>query len=734
VLALGEQEIAVTLTGNGTIRFDNIEHLAMLDASDFLTLRLYVNQDAGNVLWEYAFEHLILDTQLAGYNPSSGQPLHISADDPVVPLQALILGYASRNPATKTPARVRWHVNGHAVLEKYNDVNDTLGVFLNSARLPSVAGLQAVVSIELLSTGSGTVSLPPFIVVPGAPAQISIEPDNTPVSVEGVGEATYTIRATDQFGNLVADGTGLSVTLSESLHLVELDGAFNGGRARLRIKGGPHPGEAAFTVQVADVAQVQPVVIHPLQFEWQVDPTLFASARQSVELTVRDLNGQPAVGVPIQLGTTYGYLLEKELTTNADGRIHTTFTAPNVKGNGEITAQAGRSPLARTPIEVVYPSLEDRDLEVNHATLIGDKTTAGTITHTRYDNQLIDIPYPVTATIQVIGKEGDRVTVRIGDMGDPNRVPLAAYYLNAVTDDRVEDDTGRHHLHAAQVTRAPGTALGGGHSLRFDATQGDSYLFGDHLSGLEQAQSLGVSLEVLPMAGAQGSLVNFGQGALQLSFDGQHRLVYQLTTATDTHTLVSKPLMSGRWYRVAARYHDGQMALWIDGEATLQTVQGALKVQLAGNSSEAERADPNRRHDLEIGKGFNGQLNSVKWVDWSGPPVLTFADGSVETTVEIPAPVAQQPRAYVDLILISTGRMNSQGSQLALQRVAIHTSKVRQYASLLNTAGFAALAGVYAETLAEDAPPINLAGLVPPGRRCRSALPGTQRACQQYLE
>lgn len=713
IFQIGEEELVATLGEDQKIEFSNIEHLASLNPEDLLTMRLYVNQDAGNVLWEYAFEYLALDTQLAGYSPSSGQPLYLSADDPVVPLQAILLNYANRDPDTKLAARVRWYITGNASLEKQTDESDTLGVFLNTARLPNIAGSQAVVSIELQSSGSGKMSLPPFIVVPGAPAQISIESDTTPVSVEGVGEATYTIRATDQFGNPVTDGTGLSVTLSESLHLVELDGAFSGGQARLRIKGGPHPGEASFTVQVAGVTQTQPVEVHPLQFDWQVDPTLFAGARQNVELTVRNLQGQPAADVPVQMGTTYGYLLETELTTDADGRIRTTFSAPNVKGNGEITAQVGRSPLARTPIEVLYPSLEDRDLEVNHATLIGDKTTAGTITHQRYDNQPIEMPYNVTETIQVMGKEGEQVTVHIGDMGDPNLVPLAAYYLNAVNSDVIQDDTGRYHLNATQVTRASGTLLGGGHSVRFNADLGDSYLFGDNLTGLEQAQSLGVSLEVLPMAGAQGSLVNFGQGALQLSFDSQHRLVYQLITATGTHTLVSKPLMSGRWYRVAARYHDGQMTLWIDGEEAQQAVQGALTIQLAGNSSEAERADPGRRHDLEIGKGFTGQLNSVKWVDWSGQPVMTFADGSVATTVTLPVPVAQQPLAYVDLTIRSTGRMNSQGSQLGLQRVAIHTSKVRQYASLVNTASFATLAGLYVETLADDAPPINLAGLQP---------------------
>ena len=54
VFALGEEEIKVEIGSDKQIRFENIEHLASLLPEDFLTLRLYSNQDAGNILWEYA--------------------------------------------------------------------------------------------------------------------------------------------------------------------------------------------------------------------------------------------------------------------------------------------------------------------------------------------------------------------------------------------------------------------------------------------------------------------------------------------------------------------------------------------------------------------------------------------------------------------------------------------------------------------------------------------------------
>ena len=56
VLAVGEEEIKLTIGADKSVRFENLDHLAALNPEDFLTIRLYSNQDAGNVLWQYAFE------------------------------------------------------------------------------------------------------------------------------------------------------------------------------------------------------------------------------------------------------------------------------------------------------------------------------------------------------------------------------------------------------------------------------------------------------------------------------------------------------------------------------------------------------------------------------------------------------------------------------------------------------------------------------------------------------
>ncbi|MFT6221873.1 MAG: hypothetical protein ACJA0C_001281, partial [Candidatus Endobugula sp.] len=55
VLAFGEDEQIITVGGDEPIRFENLDHLALLSPEDFLTIRLYANNDAANILWEFGF-------------------------------------------------------------------------------------------------------------------------------------------------------------------------------------------------------------------------------------------------------------------------------------------------------------------------------------------------------------------------------------------------------------------------------------------------------------------------------------------------------------------------------------------------------------------------------------------------------------------------------------------------------------------------------------------------------
>ena len=68
ILAFGEEEIEITMqkVGSGTgveetIKFSNLEHLAQIKPEDYLSIRLYLNEDSQNTLWDWAFNTLDLD-------------------------------------------------------------------------------------------------------------------------------------------------------------------------------------------------------------------------------------------------------------------------------------------------------------------------------------------------------------------------------------------------------------------------------------------------------------------------------------------------------------------------------------------------------------------------------------------------------------------------------------------------------------------------------------------------
>lgn len=66
---------------------------------------------------------------------------------------------------------------------------------------------------------------------------------------------------------------------------------------------------------------------------------------------------------------------------------------------------------------------------------------------------------------------------------------------------------------------------------------------------------------------------------------------------------------------------------------------------------------------------------------------MKFADGTTQTTVTIDA------SEKAELVLNSTGKLHEHGGSLGIHRVAIHTDKVNQYASLVSLGAFSVIAG-----------------------------------------
>lgn len=64
VFVFGEEEIKATLGEGKEITFDNLDQLDKLDTEDFMSIRLYANNDTANILWEYAFTNIKIAVDL----------------------------------------------------------------------------------------------------------------------------------------------------------------------------------------------------------------------------------------------------------------------------------------------------------------------------------------------------------------------------------------------------------------------------------------------------------------------------------------------------------------------------------------------------------------------------------------------------------------------------------------------------------------------------------------------
>ena len=504
---------------------------------------------------------------------------------------------------------------------------------------------------------------------------------------------SFTIR--DQYSNLLPDGTGVSFTVGNNLVIHSLDSEITNGKANIVVKGSEYEGLSSVTLNIQGISETVNVDVQPLSITSDFNGLLTVQEQEDILLTVNDAAGNPVANVDVLVGASFAYLNEDTLTTDSNGEVRVKLTAPNAKGEGTFTAQLGRLEQLKVPFTVNYRSGEVRDLEVDYASMIGDRTSAANFTYQRYDNTNIDVPYQVQRTIKALGSEGDVVDVSIGDMHDANRQLLAAYAMGEVDQGFIHDNTGRASLTAANTQSQFGTRLGAGKSLSFAASN-NSELTLATAPLLNKNSDIGFSIEVLPKGDPAGQLINLGKGAQTLVVNEHSQLVYQVRTDAGLFSLTSDAVFQNRWYQVAGRYYNGQLELSVNGVVKRTAINGDIHFDTSAD-------------DLVVGKGFTGQLNSLKWIDWSSQPVMTFADGSTTQAVTIGA------TGSTDVAIKSAGNFRNtvQGSisSLDIQRVLIHTRNTKQYASLISLEGFGRIAQQYTDTVSTTAPAINLAAL-----------------------
>ena len=137
LLALGETETLVELGQDKTLRFSNLQSLASLNPEDFLTMRLYTNNDAGECcgvgVWLKAVPLFQKD--------------EISADTPQMNSRPLCQPAKTRRHVQKTDLAVERRSGGSAQQSVTESSN---GIHPNVIRTSVMAGTQHHVTAKYL--------------------------------------------------------------------------------------------------------------------------------------------------------------------------------------------------------------------------------------------------------------------------------------------------------------------------------------------------------------------------------------------------------------------------------------------------------------------------------------------------------------------------------------------------------------------------------------------------------
>ncbi len=537
-------------------------------------------------------------------------------------------------------------------------------------------------------------------VLPGEPANIAISTQGQAVAMEA-GKLTASITITDAHGNRVEDGTPVTLTVGNEALIVNYEPATENGQVEVEITGNAFSvPEATLNVEVGAIEQQHTFAIAPLNVEFISSlETLPIDTSQTVEVLLTDPDGAPVADAVLSFYSDLGYFAENQAETDVSGIARITFNTGPLEGSGNMKVRASYAGVASQDFSLSNPS-SDTHADTRDVMVIGDANTDGVAEYTRYDGTGIGVDYQTHGDIVVTGQANSTVTISLGDLSDPNIEPLAAYFMNQLEDEQEDEnnlgtmlstileESGLYSANGTNLQIVKDHPLGKGKSYSFD---GSATIEHSDISALQRNSGLGFRLD-LKATQSSGQIFDLG-GGQQLSFSGG-KLRYEITTVDGSFAVESASLALNQWHSVAGRYLNGQLELQFDGVAVNTAASGDL---LFASS------------DLTVGDSYHGNLNSLRFYDWSAPALLQLPNGTDTQQITLDG------SGQATLTVQSTGQLGQlqSGSAIKLLRVAVNTDDNRQYVAILSKAAYTQLAEHYIDINSSVGPAVNVVGLLP---------------------
>ncbi|WP_323816594.1 hypothetical protein [Cellvibrio sp. NN19] len=603
VFALGEEEIKVEIGSDKQIRFENIEHLASLMPEDFLTMRLYSNQDAGNVLWEYAFEHVIL---VPNVDPSV--VVEIPADNNQFAISAIYLGYHSRSTENQTAQTISWEVDGtygYFSPSREAAAEAVFATTLNTTRTSS----DQVANVTVRTVDGQKISGPRFKVVPGVPDEIKVDIEGE-ATIAGRGAIELTVKVKDKHNNKIADGTEVAISADSDL-VIEGNGLTVNGETKFTIKGYHTSGGKNLTIVAGNVEYSHTINIIPVDLS--VDVPARADMNSLVPVSISASAGDINIdGLTVELRTDSGKVKDNVLSLSS-GKASTQLAVGKARGPATVLATlAGEQAVGRYITD--YPAA----IDIGEAVLVGDRATNGTVTVDKGNGESFEQAYVVSTDITVKGAPGESVPVAIGDLANPAIEPIAYYNMNNLYGDKVVGDAyGIIDAQWQSVVQSEESSEGFDGSYQFSI---DSTVNVPAHSAFNKAGNIGLGFEA--KLAAPGIVVSFLAAGQQLELLAGGMLRFSQQTELGTESIEIEDVELNTWHRIGAHYKNGKLILQVGDQR--------IEKSIAGNAKSLPGADA-----IVIGGGFKGLLNQLRVIDWNGPTLATLPNGQTEMNVTI---------------------------------------------------------------------------------------------------
>lgn len=650
VFSFGGEEIKAKLGEAQNIQIEDVAKLASATAVDFLSLRIYANNDAGNMLWEYVF-----NTELVGEAPKS----FIDADDRNVDLVAYLpVAFDENNPRK---VKVLWTVSdGGSLSSSVTESNK--GIFTNTLTASTKAGAVHVVTAKVIATEDARIRIgaqveyAPMKVLAGKPTAITLTSDKPQMLSSGVDIAKIKGDIRDQYGNPVQEGTAVNWQMGYSGNLEKSDYAVRGdGLVTAEYKVGLETIPTDITLSAGDVTSTLTIEKKPLDYTLALSSSSFKpgdigtvtvtlnQAPQSAMDIVWNNSGGAVSGVDSIEGTTAQAQFRIDDEMASDGHVSVNI--------GGVIKDLGYS---ITPID------PEGSMQFEHAAVAAGDASAYEV-ETLQGSSSEAVLKSTNAT--VYGKPGTTVTLSAGGFFTPNQAPvalfpMAGFDLNA-SGQKVALDTlggleakviGDVSWDQADSYAKPGSSMKfeGGHLVVADNDALDY--------NSDYYVNTRFKPEALQAGGANGGAVIVRKGSnrssgYELSVvekDGVARLQARVSTDQgDFVAVATAPIRANSWYLAGLQLKNGVLTVGLDAERVSVAAPG-----VPNNSGFA--------NNLIIGEGFSGNINEIKIGQFHvSRGSLVLIDGEAEKQVTFD----EDGKARV-LISGGTAQLNGVGSRV----------------------------------------------------------------------